>query len=181
MKVSRFKSFNSCPREGAISPQFLLWTNRWLFQLMPPRGGNPRIIYFKINNLLMFQLMPPRGGNLFDPALAEDNPCVSTHAPARGQSIFSSFLKNEYSVSTHAPARGQSRLRPVSENAFSCFNSCPREGAISKSAQSSNDNATMFGQNRQLFAGFADNLFRAPLKTAPKMLFFCADPTGFCV
>ena len=33
-----------------------------MFQLMPPRGGNPSVLPI-FAQLLEFQLMPPRGGN----------------------------------------------------------------------------------------------------------------------
>ncbi len=158
-RQSRKQRFNSCPREGAIRESSRVTEEFVQFQLMPPRGGNPKSGRPKYRRSLQFQLMPPRGGN---PAEKEG-----------GAEHYGSF--------NSCPREGAiQKCCEINKNIGS-FNSCPREGAISKSAQSSNDNATMFGQNRQLFAGFADNLFRAPLKTAPKMLFFCADPTGFCV
>ena len=77
------------------------------FQLMPPRGGNRHTPEIKIQGV-MFQLMPPRGGNLFSLPPLSFSIVVSTHAPARGQSI---------------------HLVPVLGVPKS-FNSCPREGAI---------------------------------------------------
>ena len=57
-----------------------------LFQLMPPRGGNPAKYQDSLQDM-KFQLMPPRGGNRETPITREQLSDVSTHAPARGQSI----------------------------------------------------------------------------------------------
>ena len=101
------RRFNSCPREGAIK-------------------GNTMTYYY----IIKFQLMPPRGGNHGRPCDRPEAGGVSTHAPARGQSLWEGrrlayrmfqlmpprggnlFLIYGFavalSVSTHAPARGQS-------------------------------------------------------------------------
>ena len=77
--------FNSCPREGAIGLSSELRFTALSFQLMPPRGGNPLLIKPKSSIVV---------------------------------------------VSTHAPARGQSLCHLLCSANAQRFNSCPREGAI---------------------------------------------------
>ncbi len=99
--------FNSCPREGAIDRDPDLGCDLESFNSCPREGA---ILEQKLRNAVpnSFQLMPPRGGN------------------PESEAKMKSILK----VSTHAPARGQSLERPYTIKKLSSFNSCPREGAI---------------------------------------------------
>ena len=76
---------------------------------MPPRGGNPRKAAGEYRTDISFNSCP-REGAINGAWLWYISGYVSTHAPARGQSVISHCLRvaNKY-VSTHAPARGQSR------------------------------------------------------------------------
>ena len=86
--------FNSCPREGAIFLHCILSKRLNKFQLMPPRGGNPRrlvrVFYPECFNSC------PREGAILANLVYNVNENVSTHAPARGQSNSDRLLRLSY-------------------------------------------------------------------------------------
>ena len=53
--------FNSCPREGAIRQKGRRRWKKFLFQLMPPRGGNHRQDRFKVLAGAGFNSCPREG------------------------------------------------------------------------------------------------------------------------
>ena len=91
---STVKSFNSCPREGAIIVQLNKYPPDKVSTHAPARGQSLLPIKPGIGKK-RFQLMPPRGGNLLLYLIPLRTSIVSTHAPARGQS--SDFLNNIFS------------------------------------------------------------------------------------
>ena len=142
---------------------------------MPPRGGNLTSAT-RTRLGTKFQLMPPRGGNPkrhggLSPARSCFNSCpregaiidysdqaqflddVSTHAPARGQSSSIKFQNLQIRVSTHAPARGQSSIVAMSASCFEVSTHAPARG------QSTSNCLTAAGLKFQLMPPRGGNRF----------------------
>ena len=77
--------FNTCPHAGGNNKKAMeIAGERWLFQYMPPRGGQLES-NIGITMMKTFQYMPPRGGQQLDFAAAFGTGThVSIHAPTRG-------------------------------------------------------------------------------------------------
>ena len=82
-----YNSFKSCPREGGNRPfrLFCDFLNR--FKSCPREGGNWES-YGLRPAPQEFQVMPPRGGQLLQLSKEVSPLLVSSHAPARGATIF---------------------------------------------------------------------------------------------
>ena len=122
----KIQDFNPCSREGSDPSRFPVSCKHILFQSTLPRGErrepgsprNPRYVHFNPRSRegsdgLQHPLPPFRS--------------ISIHAPARGATIISSFVKPApANISIHAPARGATIVGLTSHPLFLFQSTLPR-------------------------------------------------------
>ena len=74
-----------------------------------------------------FQFTRPQGARHVETSLAQEEPLVSIHAPARGATDTQDHPGSNQEVSIHAPARGATRMLLPKPPTMWCFNSRARK------------------------------------------------------
>ena len=78
----------------------------------------------------LFQPTLPHGERLAQQAMQKTDEEISTHAPARGATLFvASVFIYQCNISTHAPARGATVLAVLHRSLYSDFNPRSRTGS----------------------------------------------------
>ena len=126
-------NFNPRSREGSDCMPLTIFSFPYYFNPRSREGSDrSHCTYTTLRQ--QFQPTLPRGERPVSEIMGDQDPEISTHAPARGATVFGSNPEEFYQISTHAPARGATQTGAFSYQSALISTHAPARGATDPSA-----------------------------------------------